>query len=154
MSRRVIPVWVLLGLLLLPACYVERPVLEPVPAPERRISLVLNDQGRYEAAPQIGPLAMRVDGVVLQATDSDYLVRISEVVDVRGTRSLWAGETVPLQRRYIAMAYERRFHRGRTYALVGTMAVLFVSAVVKFNLFGFASGNGDGGPEKPPPDDQ
>jgi len=153
MSRRFVT-RSLAALPLLAACYLETPVSTPVPAPQRRVSLVLSDQGRYEAAPQIGPFAMRVEGAVLQATDSDYLVQVSEVIDIRGTRNKWAGETVPLQRRYVAMAYERRLHRGRTYALVGAMAALFVSAVIKFDLFGFASGSGGGGPPGGPPDDQ
>jgi hypothetical protein len=148
------PAGALAVLPLLAACYVEQPLLSPAPAPNTRVSLVLNDQGRYEAAPQIGPFAMRVEGAVLQATDSDYLVEVSDVIDIRGTRNKWAGETVPLQRRYVAMAYERRLHRGRSYALVGAMAALFVSAVIKFDLFGFASGSGGGGPPGGPPDDQ
>lgn len=136
------------------ACYTQVPVLAPAPAPGTRVSLVLNDLGRVESASQIGPYAMRVEGSVVHATDSDYVLRVSDVIDIRGTRNRWAGETVPLNRRHVAMAYERRLHRGRMFLLIGSMAAVFLTAVVKFDLLGFASGSGGGGPPPPDPDGQ
>src|SRR5258708_20300332 len=87
------------GILLLPcmcACYNSLPLATPVPAPGTKASLVLTDQGRVDAAPQIGPYAMRVEGSLLQTTDADYLVAVSDVVDIRGIHSKCPTESVSL----------------------------------------------------------
>lgn len=135
-------------------CYTQVPVLTPAPAAGTRVAVLLNDHGRQEAATQIGPYAMRVEGAVLQMTDSDYVLQVTDVVDIRGIRTKWTGETVPLRRSYVAMAYERRLHKGRTLLLIGGAAAI-LGLVVGFDVLGLGSGSGDGGgPPGPDPDDQ
>ncbi|HEV8265810.1 MAG TPA: hypothetical protein VGQ06_12755 [Gemmatimonadales bacterium] len=133
------------------ACYTYVPLLTPAPAPGTKVSLVLSDQGRYEAAPQVGPYAVRVEGAVVQSTESDYILQVTDVVDIRGARNKWAGETVPLRRSYVVTGYERRFSRGRTAFLVAGLASAFLAAVVGYDLLGFATSN-EPGPGEPPVD--
>ena len=135
-------------------CYTYVPVMTPQPAPGTRLSLVLTDQGRLDAARQVGPYALKVEGALVQSTDADYVLQVSDVVDIRGERSKWAGETVPLRRSYVAMTYERRLSRGRTAFLVAGLASAFIGGVLGFDLLGFATGNDSGQPPPPDPSDQ
>lgn len=143
-------------LLLLPfaaACYTYVPLATPEPAPGTKVSLVLSDQGRVEAAPQIGPYAVRVEGSVVQSTDANYLLSVTDVVDIRGTRSKWTGETVPLQRTWTVTSYEKRFSRSKTLMLAAGAVGAFVAIVVGRNLLGIG-GQGDNGGPGPDPNGQ
>ncbi len=137
------------GILLLPcvcACYAYLPLATPAPAPGTQVSLVLTDQGRVDAAPQIGPYAMRVEGSLLQATDADYLVAVRDVVDIRGIHSKWMGESVPLARSGVANSFERRLSKGRTAMFALGMTAALVALIASRNLLGIGgSGAGDTG---------
>lgn len=139
----------LAALTLVAGCYTYVPLTTPEPAPGAKVSLVLSDQGRYEAASQIGASTLRVQGSVLQSTPADYVLQVSDVVDVRGARSKWMGETVPVRRSYVLSTYERRFSRPRTLFLAAGVASAFFAVVLSQNLFGFAGGS-EG---TPPPGD-
>ena len=132
---------------LLGACYTYVPLqTTPVPAPGTKISLVLTDQGRVDAAPQIGPYAMRVEGSLLQTTDADYLVAVSDVVDIRGIHSKWTGESVPLPRSGVANSYERLLSKPRTAMFALGMTAAVVALIASRNLLGIGgSGGGDNG---------
>ena len=133
---------------LVAACYTYAP-LATVPPPEgTRVAFVLSDQGRVDAAPQVGPLVDRVEGAVASATDADYVVQVSDVIDVRGRRTRWAGEMVPLPRTAVAMTFQRRLSRPRTVLLVAGLASAFVFAITSRQLLGFgreADGKGPAG---------
>ena len=144
----------MLVLPLVAGCYTYVPVTTTLPVPGAKLSLVLNDQGRIDAARQIGPYTMKVEGALLESTDVDYVLRVTDVVDIRGERSRWAGETVPLRRSYVAMTYERRPARGRTAFLIAGLATAFIGSVIGFDLLGFSTANEGGGPPPPPPVDQ
>lgn len=135
-------------------CYTYVPVLTPQPAAGMRVSLVLSEEGRFEAARQVGPYAVRVEGAVVQTTDADYVVSVTDVVDIRGERSKWAGELLPLRRSYVATTYERRFSRGRTLFLIGGLASAFVAAVLGFDFIVFGTGGDPGVPPPPDPNGQ
>jgi hypothetical protein len=121
------------------------------PAPA--LSVLLNDEGRMQTAQQVGPSAVRIDGELVQATESNYVLAVRDVVDIRGTHSKWTGETVPLPRSYVMTTYERRFSTPKTVLLLGTVAAGFMALVASFNLFGFGGSSGDGG-QPPDPNDQ
>src|SRR2546427_23814 len=108
---------------LLAGCYTYRPLEAPPPPPlpSPRVALVLSDQGRVGAGPTVGSGIVRVEGSLVDATDTDYTLRVAEVTDIRGAQSRWSGEQVRLQRSYVANAYERRFSKPRTYLLVGAL---------------------------------
>jgi hypothetical protein len=127
---------------LVAGCYTYRPLLE-APAPTTKLSLVLSDQGRVGAAKQIGPLVARVEGDLIAASDTAYVVAVSTVRAFYGPAARWNGETVSLRRDYVTMAYERRFSRGRTALLLGGAATTFVALVITQHIFGIGS-------ERPP----
>jgi hypothetical protein len=131
---------------LLAGCYVYTPIQTPAPAPQDRVALVLTDQGRVGAGATMGAGLARVEGKLIGSTDSDYTLRVAEVVDIRGAVSRWSEETVTLQRGWVSNAYERRLSKSRTYLLAGALAAGFVAFVASRTLFG------SGGPvvENPP----
>ena len=137
---------------LLAGCYTLVPVATLQPAPGTKLSVLLNDEGRMQTAQQIGPYTMRIDGELVQASESNYVLAVTEVVDIRGAHSKWTGETVPLPKSYVMTTYERRFSTPKTVLLLGTVTAGFMALVASFNLFGFGGSSGDSG--QPPPVDQ
>jgi hypothetical protein len=131
----------------LAGCYNLTPIAALQPAPGTKLSLVLNDEGRTNTAQQIGPYTMRIEGELVQASESNYVLAVTDVVDIRGAHSKWTGETVPLPRSYVMTTYEKKFSTPKTALLIGTVAAGFVALVASFNLFGFGgSGSDNGGP--------
>ena len=130
----------------LAGCYNLVPVAGVQPAPGSKVSLVLNDEGRAQTARQVGPYTERIEGQLVQATETDYVLGVTNVVDIRGARSKWTGETVPLPRSYVMQTYERRYSKSRTALLVTAIASGFVALVTSWNLLGFGGSSGsDGG---------
>jgi hypothetical protein len=143
-----------LGLLLLPllaGCYVNRPVAElrPEPAPGTRLVIELTDPGRVAMAPQIGPDISRVEGSLLQRSDSQYVLGVAKVYGLYGTLQKWEGEQMAFPTAYVRRLFERRLSVGRTVALAGGAAVGFVAFVLSTSLLGNGNDNGPG-PTGPP----
>src|SRR5262249_12901800 len=130
-------------------CYSYRPIATPEPAPGTNLSLILNDEGRMQTTHQVGPYAMRIEGELVQATPDDFVLAVTDVVDIRGTRSKWTGESASLPRSYVMMAYQKQFSRSRTVVLAAAVAGGIVALIASRNLLGFG-GSGDNG--QPPPD--
>jgi hypothetical protein len=130
----------------LAGCYNLVPVAVLQPAPGTKVAVLLNDEGRLRTAQQVGPYTMRIDGALVQATESNYVLAVTDVVDIRGAHSKWTGETVPLPRSYVMTTYERRFSKPKTVLLLGTVAAGFLALVTSFNLFGFGGKGGSGTP--------
>ena len=143
-----------LGLLLLPllaGCYVNRPYAElrPEPVPGTRLVIELTDPGRAAMAPQIGPDVSRVEGALVQRSDSQFVLGVAKVYGLYGTLQKWEGERMAFPAAYVRRLYERRFSLGRTVAVAGGAAVGFVALVLSTSLLG--SGNDSGpGPIGPP----
>jgi len=123
------------------------------PAPGTNLSLVLSDEGRMQSMRQVGPYAMRIEGELLQATPADFVLAVSDVVDIRGTHSKWTGESVSLPRSYVMMTYEKQFSRSRTVLLATAVAGGIVAIIAARNLLGFG-GSGDNGNIPPDPNGQ
>ncbi len=155
--RRVVRHWRLLlviGFLpVLVGCYTYLPVATLQPAPGTNLSLVLSDEGRMQSVRQVGPYAMRIEGELLQATPEDFVVAVSDVVDIRGTRSKWTGESVSLPRSYVMMTYEKQFSRSKTVLLATAVAGGIVAIIAGRNLLGFG-GSGNTGTIPPDPNGQ
>ncbi|HLZ45636.1 MAG TPA: hypothetical protein VKQ05_08150 [Gemmatimonadales bacterium] len=138
---------------LLAACYTYTPLTTVQPAPGTNLSLLLSDEGRMQTARQIGPYTMRIEGQLLSSTPADYVLAVTDVVDIRGARSKWTGESVPLPRTYVAMAYEKRFSRSKTIVLASAVTAGIVAIIASRSLLGLG-GNGDTGTGPPPPNGQ
>jgi hypothetical protein len=133
------------------ACYSYAPVAVH-PAPQTHLALVLSDRGRVGAGASLGPAVLRVEGTLVDVTDTAYVLSVSDVQNIGGVRNRWGGEVVTVPREYVASTYERRFSGGKTAALAVGVAGAFVAFAASRSLFGF--GGGDDGGTTPPPVEQ
>ncbi len=136
------------AVVLVAGCYTYTPVAGVTPAPDAELSLVFTDQGRVGAGSVLGSSLERVDGRVVRATDSAYLIRVARVTDLRGGQTQWRGETVSVARAWVGNTYERRFSPSRTYLIAGlcSAAVAVFIGTRAFGLTGRGSpGSGGGG---------
>lgn len=114
---------ILAALLLLPqatGCYTYAPLWNGSPAAGSEISLGLSDRGRVALAGPLGPGAQRVTGRLVGATDSAYVIRVSEVAYVGGVPSAkWNGEEVSVSKDFVAGMAERRLSKSRSWIATG-----------------------------------
>lgn len=108
----------------------------------------LDDVGRVEMASQIGPSVTRLEGYLDAPTDSQFVLRVTNVSSISGTVGRWSGEPVTLRPRFVQAMFERRLSRGRTAALAGSLAT-----AVGFFVLTRALGVLGGGSEDPTPGD-
>ena len=138
----------------LAGCYTYTPIATLQPTPGTTLSLVLSDEGRMQSMRQVGPYAVRIEGELLQATPDDLVLAVSDVVDIRGTRSKWAGESVSLPRSYVMMTYNKQFSRSKTVLLATAVAAGIVAIIAGRNLLGIGGHGSEGGPNPPDPNGQ
>jgi len=138
---------------LLAGCYIYTPIATLQPARGTNLSLVLSDEGRMQSMRQVGPYAIRIEGELVQATSDDLVLAVSDVVDIRGTRSKWTGESVSLPRSFVSMTYQKQFSRSRTVVLATAVAGGIVALIASRNLLGFG-GSGATGTTPPDPNGQ
>ncbi len=135
-------------------CYTYTPLATPDPVPGTQVSLVLSDQGRVGMGPSVGPGVARVDGAIVGASDTAYVVSVSDIRGINGTRSPWVGETVQVQRAYVSNSLQRRFSRGRTFIVAGGAAAAVVAFILTRNLLGLGGGDAGNAPPGGPPGNQ
>jgi hypothetical protein len=142
----------LAGVALLPiatGCYSYRTVPSEAVSPGTPISLGITDRGRVAIGELVGPGALRIEGTLVERTDSLFVVRVSEVDYLDGRSTKWSGETVRVPRDYVGTVGERNFARGRTWLAAGAVTALTAAAVVAITLS--VTGTDDGGTKVPPP---
>ncbi len=127
-------------------CYSYLPA-PPVPQPGIRVALELNDQGRVGLANHLGPEVSRVEGGLVGWTDSQYVVQVSDVIGLQGTRTRWSGETVTLRPEYVRSLRERKFSWAKTALLSSALTGAFVALIATRSLLG----QGPAGGEPQPP---
>jgi hypothetical protein len=108
--------------------------------------LTLSDRGRAELRPVVGPEVMRVDGTVVDVTDSAYRLAINESVGLRGARQTWSGETVDFRRDYVEAVAHRQISRPRTFFAILAGAVAVTALITSQNLFGLGGSGNDAPP--------
>jgi hypothetical protein len=113
---------------------------------------VLTDYGRLETSRQIGPGTQRIDGSLLSADDTAYLLAIASVKPIGREWVRWSGEQVSVRRDYVAGFYERRLHKTRTALAVLGSAYAALAIMVRFDILGFGRFDipiipGGGGPD-------
>ncbi|HXM38743.1 MAG TPA: hypothetical protein VN908_08835 [Gemmatimonadales bacterium] len=132
---------------LLAACYTQRPLTTPLPAPATRIVAQLTDSGVVAMSTMIGAGAVEVEGVIAAADATAWDVQLLRV-DYRGGASvLWNREQVRFPRYALTGATERRFDKRKSWLTAG---VITVSAFLAARLFG-VFGLGDNPATQPPP---
>jgi hypothetical protein len=120
----------------LAGCYSYTPLATPSPESGTKVALVLSDAGRVGMGPQVGPGTARIEGKIVGASDTGYVLSVSDVFGIGGSHAQWAGETVYVQKAYVANSMERRFSRGRTVFVAGGAAAAVATFVLSRDLLG------------------
>lgn len=134
---------VLLALMSVTACYQNVPLSSAAAAPRTRVVLDLNDRGRVGMGERLGAEVASVEGRLERASDSVIVVQITQIVDLRGASTKWAGESVDVRRDYVSNVRERRFSRVRTAIVAGVVVVALGALIATRGLFGLG-GSDDG----------
>ena len=122
-------------------CYVYTPLNPTQPEPGARLALDLNDEGRVAMATSVGPEVARVEGALVGSSGTEYVIQVSDVLGLGGTRTRWSGETVSVRQEHVKRIRERRFSGTRTAVVVGGAVAALVGVVLGVDLLG--AGGGD-----------
>jgi hypothetical protein len=111
-------------------CYALQPTGGTVPQPGTIIGLDISDAGRVALGGSMGPEILQVEGRLLQADNTEYLVGVTSLHLLQGGEQVWHGEQVHVKKEYVTSVYERRFSPGRSAALAaaGIGAVAFIAS--------------------------
>jgi hypothetical protein len=129
-------------------CYYYEPVATPAPQPGAYLSLALTDSGTAHFWPYLGPDVGAVRGHLLGSDQRAFTLSVLSVGLRHGPDLYWKGETVSLQREFVAELRERRLSKGRTFLTVGGSVTAFIALVSVFTNAGIGSG-GPGGDGRP-----
>ncbi|MGD0993544.1 MAG: hypothetical protein ABR998_13845 [Gemmatimonadales bacterium] len=122
----------------LAGCYSYRPV-ESAPAPGVGVEVQLNDLGRVELARTVGPSVVTIDGVLESRSDTEFVVRVMQVIGENGLATRWEGEPVTVRPAYVESLSTRQFSVGRTVVATAMAGAGFLAFVMGNSL------NGQGG---------
>jgi hypothetical protein len=132
----------------LAGCYTYVPIGTARPQPGSRVAVSITDRGRVALTEPVGPGARRLEGDLVEATDSSIVMAVSSVryLDL-GVPARWAGQRVALRPDHIGDFRERRLSRTRTWLALGLAAVgVVATAFIAVDGFG-----GDDVPDRPDP---
>ncbi len=139
--RRHLSALALLALPLLGGCYVYSTPLADKPVPGTALAAVLNDRGRVDLEPQLGPEVWQVEGTVVSADDSSILLSMTKTSTLEHQEMHWGGETVRFATNDVRSMLARRFSAVRTVILAGTATAGVVAFIASRSLLGLGSGN-------------
>lgn len=122
--------------------------------PPALVSVDISDAGRIGISGQMGTEVKRIQGQVVERSDSAIRLMVTEVGFLNGTSNKWQGQEVTLRPVDVKALSQRTYSRQRTVlatiALGGLIALTIVTKGFT-NLF-----SGDPSPDRPggPPPDQ
>lgn len=133
----------------LAGCYTYTPVGEVAPEVGRTFAFDLTDQGRAALSTRVGPGTDKIEGDLVDLTDTTYRVRVVRTVDIRGTAVKWSGEEFWFGREYVGTVRERRKSPTRTAIAIGVLGAGVVAAITVATLEVTGSEGETSGPEPP-----
>jgi hypothetical protein len=125
--------------------YVARPLGDA--APKARVSAEITDIGRVALGEQVGSEVERIDGEIVQRSDSALQLMVSEVHYLNGTANKWEGQEVTLRPTYIKSLSQRTYSKQQSVlaaVVIGGLIALAIAAAAFTGLFG-------GDPNRDPP---
>lgn len=132
--------------LVLTACYTQRPLATSVPSPTTRIIARVTDTGVVAMANALGPGAIQVEGVVAAANTDAWDLHLLRVDHRGGGSVIWNRELVSFPRYTLTNPAERRLDKTKSWAAAG---IITATAFILTAVFG-AVGGGEI-PDVPPP---
>lgn len=118
-------------------CYRLTPVEGGAPERGLEVRLSLSDEGSVRMAPQIGPRISAIDGRVLEAVDTAYVVGVTAVVAQGGRSMAWSNERLTVPRTAVSSIRTRTLDRKKTWMAA---ALGVVGAIALGEAFGLGSG--------------
>jgi hypothetical protein len=108
----------------------------------------ISDRGRVALSEPVGPGVRRIDGQVLEHTDTSMVLAVTSVqfLDLN-VPMRWDGERVEVSRDFITDLRERRLSRSRSVIA----AALVTAVVLVISLIAIRGFGGDEPVERPPP---
>jgi hypothetical protein len=116
-------------------------------APKDRVAADISDVGRVALGGQMGTEVARIEGEVVQRSDSAVQVMVSEVRYLNGTSNKWEGQEVTLHPQDIKTLSQRTYSKQQSVLaaiVVGGLIALAIAAAAFTGLFG-----GNQGQDKP-----
>ena len=120
------------------ACYSLEPSVGSAPARDTQVAMDINDAGRVALANPVAPEIARIQGRLVTADSSEYVLAVTEVRTFRGGEQVWAGEPVHIKREWVGTLYQQHFSVVRT-TLLAAAAGGAVVLVAEKALQGFAT---------------
>lgn len=105
-------------LLLQVGCHTFLPLQESAPVPRTQVAVVLNDRGRVLVGDRLGQTIDRIEGVLMESSESEVKLQVARTVTLQGSSTIWQGEEVVLSRDGVRGFQPRQYSRGRTVMLV------------------------------------
>jgi hypothetical protein len=122
--------------------------------PPALVAVDVTDAGRVELSDQMGTEVKRIEGQVVQRSDSALRLMVTEVSFLNGTSNKWQGQEVTIRPLDVKTLSQRTYSKQRTLLAtlaLGGLIALTVATKGFSNLFsGDPSTDGKGG--GPPPD--
>lgn len=134
-------------------CYTYAPRTTSDIAARSVIAADISDIGRIALTQQVGPEVARIEGEVVQRSDTSVRLMVSQVSYLGGLLNKWQGQEVALRTQDMKFVFERKLSRSRTAlaaAMAGGLVVFALSSKTFRGIF-----TGGTGPDKPggePPD--
>lgn len=128
------------------ACYDQAP-LTTVPTPETHLIAEVTDTGTVVMANTIGPGALEVEGVVSDADQDTWKLRLTRVDHRGGASVLWNHEVVTFPRFALTNATVKRVDKTRSWLVGGLLAAVAILAAKMFTT----GGNDENNTNPPPP---
>lgn len=130
------------------ACYTQRPLETPVPAPATRIIARVTDSGAVAIGGPVGPGALEVEGVVATADETVWNLNLLRVDYRGGTSVVWNRELVSFPRNALSNVSEKKLNKPRSWLAAG---LITAGAFLASRMFSQLGADEDGGGGVPPP---
>lgn len=113
----------------------------------------ITDVGRVALGERVGAEVMRIEGKVVQRSDTAFRLMVSEVVYLNGLSNHWQGQEVSLRTQDVKSVSQRTFSTSRTAIMVGAVVAGALFAIFGLSFLGLTSGDSSRDkPGEPPPE--
>ena len=129
-------------------CYLEKPLTTMPPAPATRIVAQLTDSGTVALGNSIGAGALKLEGVVSQASADAWTLQLIRVDHRDGRTINWNREPVAVRPSLLVNPTVKVLDKRRSWLAAGAITLIAILAASAFDLFGAPDDDPD--PEPPP----
>ena len=123
--------------------------------PPALVSVDVTDAGRVELSDQMGTEVKRIEGQVVQRSDSALRLMVTEVSFLNGTSNKWQGQEVTIRPMDVKALSQRTYSRQRTMVatlVLGSLIALTIATKGFTNIFSGDPSKDPNGGGGPPPD--